>query len=166
MLKTVYLCGFMGCGKTTAGRLAADMLELPLYDMDNYIEKTLGMSIPDIFEEKGEEYFRQKETEAIAALGASGGVIACGGGAMLRQVNAASARKFGRVIFIDTPFDVCWQRISGDRNRPIVMRNTRESLQVVYEERYPLYKGNSDFTVSGEGTAAEIAERIKSLIVG
>lgn len=164
MSETVYLCGFMGCGKTTVGRLLSSMLELPYCDMDDHIEKTLGMSIPDIFEEKGEEYFRRRETEAVSVLGEAGGVISCGGGAMLREVNAQAAKKFGKVVFIDTPFDVCWQRIADDKGRPIVMRNTKESLEVVYDERYPLYKGNCDICVSGEGTPEEIAGRIIELI--
>lgn len=164
MSETVYLCGFMGCGKTTVGRLLSSMLDLPYCDMDDHIEKTLGMSIPDIFEEKGEEYFRKRETEAVSVLGEAGGVISCGGGAMLREVNAAAAKKFGKVVFIDTPFDVCWQRIADDKGRPIVMRNTKESLEVVYDERYPLYKGNCDICVSGEGTPEEIAGRIIELI--
>ena len=164
MSETVYLCGFMGCGKTTSGKLLAEELNLPYYDMDEYIECALGMSIPDIFEEKGEEYFRRRETEAVAALGEKGGVIACGGGAMLREINAETARRSGRVIFIDTPFELCWQRISGDKGRPIVMRNTKESLEIIYDERYPLYKANSDACVSGEGTPAEIVERLKAIV--
>ena len=65
---TIYLCGFMGCGKTTVGRVLADMLELGYEDMDAYIEKKAGMSIPQIFAEKGEDAFRRMESSPAAAV--------------------------------------------------------------------------------------------------
>ena len=85
MSRAVYLCGFMGCGKTTVGRVLADLLGTAYADMDAYIEKSEKMSIPQIFSDKGEEYFRDAETRAVEEMGKNGGVIACGGGAMLRE---------------------------------------------------------------------------------
>ncbi|MDE7295607.1 MAG: shikimate kinase [Oscillospiraceae bacterium] len=163
MAKTVYLCGFMGCGKTTVGNVLAEKLQLGYCDMDAYIEETLGMTIPEIFEEKGEEYFRQQETLAVKALGERGGVIACGGGAMLRAENAEAARGYGRVVFIDVPYEVCWGRIKDDPGRPIVSRNTKESLKVIYDDRSPVYRTHSTDSVDGTGSPEEIAESIAAL---
>ena len=154
----------MGCGKTTVGRVLADMMSLEYTDMDAYIEKKSGMSIPQIFAEKGEDAFRRMETKAVAELGKAGGIIACGGGAMLKEINAKTAAEYGTVVYIDVDFESCYGRISGDRNRPIVTSNTKEELNLIYDGRIPVYKENSALTVDGSGSPEEIAERIISLI--
>lgn len=163
-MKAVYLCGFMGCGKTTVGKLLADKMNSEFYDMDEYIVKREGLRIPEIFSEKGESYFRETETAVIRELEEKGGVIACGGGAMLKKENADIASADGIVVYIEAPFEVCYKRIAGDKNRPIVMSNTKEELEFIYGSRVPVYKKNSSVSVSGEGSAEEIAERIINLI--
>lgn len=163
-MKAVYLCGFMGCGKTSAGRLLAERLGCGFYDMDEYIVEREGMEIPEIFAEKGESYFRSAETEAICELEEKRGVIACGGGAMLKKENAEIALRSGIVVYIEVPFETCYGRIASDVNRPIVMSNTKEKLEFIYDSRAPIYRKNSSVTVSGEGTAAEVAERIAEIV--
>ncbi len=157
---TIFLCGFMGCGKSTVGRQLAKNLGLKFTDMDAYIVQCERMSIPDIFSIKGEEYFRKRETSAISELGSLGGVIACGGGAMLKKENAELAASFGEVVFIDLPFEDCYERIKDDHNRPIVMNNTKASLCSLYEKRQVLYSAHSGIAADGKGTPAEIAGRI------
>ena len=159
-MKAVYLCGFMGCGKTTVGKILAEKLGADFYDMDEYIVEREKMKIPEIFAEKGEKYFRETETAVIKELAEKKGIIACGGGAMLKRENAEIAAENGIVVYIDVPFEVCYGRISGDNNRPIVMSNTKEELEFIYDSRIPLYRENSAVTVSGDGTAEEIAGRI------
>ena len=162
---TIYLCGFMGCGKTTVGKLLAEKTGCPYIDMDAYIEKKEGMTIPEIFDKKGEPYFRNVETAVIGELGEKGGIIACGGGAMLKDINAEIAAKNGTVVFIDTPYDMCYERIAGDTNRPIVMANTKESLKEIYDSRMPLYKAHSQITADGNGTPDEIARAVKAAVM-
>lgn len=159
-MKTIYLCGFMGCGKTTVGTLLAQKLGCGFFDMDAYITEKEKMEIPQIFAEKGEKYFREAETEAIRELAEKNGVIACGGGAMLKKENADIASAAGTVVYIDVPFEICYSRISGDKNRPIVMNNTKEELEIIYDGRAPVYSENASVTVSGDGSAEDIAERI------
>lgn len=159
-MKTIFLCGFMGCGKSSAGKLLAEKIGCGFYDMDEYITEKEKMEIPQIFAEKGERYFRETETEAIRELAGKQGVVACGGGAMLKKENAEIASENGKVFYIEVPFDVCYSRIKGDTNRPIVMNNTREELEFIYESRVPVYRENSGVTVSGDGTPEDIAERI------
>ncbi len=159
-MKTIYLCGFMGCGKTTVGTLLAQKLGCEFYDMDEYIVRREKMKIPEIFAEKGEKYFRETETAVIKELAEKHGVIACGGGAMLKRENAEIASAKGIVVYIDVPFEKCYSRISGDKNRPIVMSNTKEELEFIYESRVPLYKENSNMSVSGDGSIIEIVEKI------
>lgn len=159
-MKAIYLCGFMGCGKTTVGRILAKKLGCGFFDMDEYIVEREKMEIPQIFAEKGEKYFRETETAVIRELSRQCGVIACGGGAMLKKENADIASENGITVYIETPFDVCYKRISGDRNRPLVMNNTEEELRLIYDSRVPLYKKNSSLSVGGGGSASEIADII------
>lgn len=163
-MRPIYLCGFMGCGKTTAGKLLAEKLGCGFYDMDDYITEKEKMEIPHIFAEKGEKYFREAETEAVRELAEKSGVIACGGGAMLKKENAAIASAAGTVVYIDVPFETCYSRISGDKNRPIVMNNTKEELEIIYDGRAPVYSGNAALTISGSGSPEEIADRIISAV--
>ena len=86
---TIFLCGFMGCGKTTVGKVLSQMLRIPLIDTDEAIVESEGMSIPEIFEEKGEPYFRKVEAETVRSLCSKTAVAACGGGAMLNADTAA-----------------------------------------------------------------------------
>lgn len=159
-LQTVYLCGFMGCGKTTIGRKLAEKLLLPYTDMDEYITQKYKMSVPQIFEQKGEDFFRQAETDAIAELAGIGGVISCGGGAMLRQQNADIANKSGTVVYIDVNFETCYARICNDKNRPIVATNSKEQLFDLYNTRSVVYMKNSKIHVSGEDTSENIVKLI------
>lgn len=154
----------MGCGKSTIGKILAEMLKCEFYDMDEYIVGKEKMQIPEIFAEKGEKYFRETETAVIRELSTANGVIACGGGAMLKKENAEIASENGIVVYIESEFETCYSRISGDRNRPIVMNNTKEELNFIYDSRIPLYKENSSVTVSGKGTPKEIAEAIAEII--
>ncbi|MBQ7046698.1 MAG: shikimate kinase, partial [Oscillospiraceae bacterium] len=137
---TVFLCGFMGCGKTTVGKKLAEIRGCAYCDMDELIVQKAGMSIPEIFEKYGEPHFRQMETELIRELGNFGGVVSCGGGAMLSDVNGTIARENGVVVFLDTPFKSCYYRIAGDKNRPIAASRTRAELEELFNERYPKYK--------------------------
>lgn len=139
---TIFLCGFMGCGKSTIGVKLANTLDVPFTDMDAYIEEQAGKSIPEIFEQDGEEHFRDLETQAVRELAACEGVIACGGGAMLRDINAKIAADNGIVLFLDVPFRTCYQRIANT-DRPIVRRSTRQELYQLYRKRRGIYKRHS-----------------------
>ena len=100
---TIYLCGFMGCGKSTIGKLLAQKTGLKFTDLDDYIEKTEKMSIPEIFASKGESYFREKEAKAVKDLSAENSVVACGGGTIINDNSARIARENGKkALRLDT----------------------------------------------------------------
>lgn len=164
-LNTIFLIGFMGCGKTTVGKALAQKTSLPYRDMDDYIVEKLGMSIPQIFSEYGEEYFRKEETEAIGELGKTGGIISCGGGAMLKRLNRDKAIKYGKIVYIDTSFDTCYNRIRYDRNRPIANSRSREELLTLYNSRSDVYTDNCTVSVNGEDTPLNIADAIINIIL-
>ena len=162
---TVFLCGFMGCGKTTTGKLAAKKLGSGFTDTDDLIVRTLGMSIPDIFEQKGEPFFRQTEAEIVKSLCGKTIVAACGGGAMINPDTAKAAKDSGAVIvYIDVPFETCYERIKDDANRPIVMSKTKEELKKVYDQRREIYMKHSTVRVECNGSPMENAEKIAAAV--
>ena len=160
MKDKIYLCGFMGCGKSTVGELVARQLKLPLIDTDAYLVEQEGRSIPEIFAQDGEPYFRKIEAEAIRTLCGTQAVIACGGGAMLNPDSAAAARKEGVVVLLDESFDTCYRRIKGDTNRPIVQRSTKEELEQLFQKRAAVYRANASCVVAGGVSPRKMAERV------
>lgn len=161
---TVFLCGFMGCGKTTAGRIAAKKLGVAYEDTDELIVKKEGMTIPRIFAEKGEPYFRNTEAEIVKALCGKNIVVSCGGGAMLNPDTARAAKESGIVIFINTPFEFCYERIKDDPNRPIAAGSAMDELLERFNSRYAVYSENSSVMIDGTGSPIEIAERIAEAV--
>ncbi len=139
--ENIILIGMPGCGKSTLGRLLAQKHGRKFADCDAEIERVAGMPIPKIFELEGEESFRARETEAVAALcRESGMVIATGGGVITRERNLPLLSQNGRVVFLDAkPDDL---PTSG---RPLSQQKTPA---VLYAERLPLYRAAADATVA------------------
>ena len=159
-MQTVFLCGFMGCGKTTVGKMVAQFTGRIFADMDTYIEDCEHRSIAEIFAKDGEHYCRALETEAVKQLRETGYIVATGGGAMVNPVNAVEAKQGGRVVFIDTPFEVCFERIKGDKKRPLAASASEEELRARYDARRGAYLAAADDIVDGSGTPIEICAKI------
>lgn len=156
---TIFLCGFMGCGKSTVGAKLAGKLNCPFIDMDDYIEQKAGLNIPQIFEQFGEPHFRDLETQAVKELSVQEGVISCGGGAMLRDVNAQIAREHGIVVLLDVPFRTCYFRIA-DSDRPIVRKNSRQQLEALYNKRAVIYQKHADYKIDASRSPASAVSEI------
>lgn len=161
---TIFLCGFMGCGKTTAGRLAAKKLGYAYFDTDELIVQKTDMTIPEIFSKKGEPFFRQIEAEIVVSLCEKNAVVSCGGGAMLNSNSAMTALKNDCVVFLDVPFEVCYNRIENDTNRPIASSSTKDELHKRYLQRYDVYMNNSNIQIDCSGTPTENADLIISAV--
>lgn len=160
---SVYLCGFMGCGKSHIGRMTAKLLGMKFIDLDRYIVNAQGLTIPEIFDKFGEPHFRVLEAKYIREL-AEGCVVATGGGALINDETAKYARENGVSVYINTAFELCYRRISGDKNRPLVVKNTKEQLRELYETRAVIYKRNSTFMVNGNARDRIIADEITKLV--
>lgn len=162
---TVFLCGFMGCGKTTTGKLAAKKLGCGFCDTDDIIVRTFDMTIPEIFEQKGEPFFRQAEREIVKSLCGKTTVAATGGGAMLDPETAKAAAQSGSaVVFLDVPFEDCYERIKDDTNRPIVVNSTKEQLHELYNSRRSVYLAHATITIDCSGSPVESADKIVSAL--
>lgn len=158
-MESIYLCGFMGCGKSHIGKLLSKLLKMPFVDLDSYIVKKEGISIPKIFEEKGEPYFRQLEADCLKEL-KEGYIVATGGGTLINEETAKYANEHGKTVFLNASFPVCYGRIKNDANRPLVVNNTRAQLETIFNTRRKIYAAHSQIAVKAEGTAVSIAEKI------
>ncbi len=160
---SVYLCGFMGCGKSHVGRQLAQTLKREYIDLDRVIVEREGMSIPEIFDKFGEPHFRELEAKYIQEL-KEGYIVATGGGALINDSTAEFAKRSGVSIFINASFDTCYERIKGDANRPLVVNNTPEQLRELYNKRAPIYRRNSMYMVNGNSKDYIIVEEIVKLV--
>ncbi|MFN8002010.1 MAG: shikimate kinase [Acidobacteriota bacterium] len=163
----IFLVGFMASGKTTVGPLLAEKLQRPFIDLDRVIERNVGCSIAELIARSGEEYFRRLETETLREA-ASGppAVIAPGGGAITRVENRALMAAHGLTIWLDAPFEVCWQRIQQDgATRPLAADES--SARQRYQQRLPLYQqANLHLPVSEKTTPDTLAETCLALLSG
>ena len=132
------LLGFMGAGKSTIAR----GLDPNYLDMDALIEKRLGMSIAEFFAEKGEEVFRQVESEVLADLLQRDQVVSTGGGVVVSQRNRDLLKTNADNIYLKADFETLYQRISVDNNnqRPLFLSKTKEELQKIFQERESWYE--------------------------
>jgi shikimate kinase len=158
----IYLTGFMGSGKSTVGRLLAARLGALFVDLDEEIERRVGMRVREIFEQHGEPVFRQMEREALeATLALPDVVVATGGGTVAFEVNARLIRENGLAVWLNPPFATIAARVGGlgKKDRPL-FRDETQAL-ALYRERLPAYR-RADLTVdmAPQEGPEEIAARI------
>lgn len=159
-MRNIILCGFMGCGKTTVGKLLAQYLSMEYVDLDAVIEEAAGKPIPRIFSEDGEEAFRDLEHEAAAALAKRiRCVVSTGGGALTYSRNVAAISPEDTVVFLDADFPTCYRRIE-DSPRPLVRQNSREALEAIFNRRRESYLAAAAFSVDGTPPPAEVVRKI------
>jgi shikimate kinase len=147
--KNIFLCGFMGCGKSTVGRALASQLGMDFIDMDAYIEETAKESVQEIFKNHGEARFRTLEHDAALALAALDGcVVGTGGGAVLSQDNVKAMKRGGLIVLIDVPLPIIARRLEGDTTRPLLQQPDKSAaMRALYEARMPVYRAAADITV-------------------
>jgi shikimate kinase len=168
-MNSIVLSGFMCCGKTTAGQKLASQTGLEFYDLDAEIEKKMNAPVPEIFRDWGEKVFREQEAAILRTLCAKQCIIASGGGALVDSKNYGTVKLSSSfVVFIDTPFEICYRRILRDTGRPLAEGKTEAELRELFNTRRPLYEKNCDAAVSGNAPTllviAEIMQEVVRLI--
>ena len=159
-MKSIVLIGMMGAGKSTVGQYLANRLKMQFIDIDSTIEKFEQMSITQIFETKGEEYFREIEQEYIMTTFKDNSVIALGGGAFENK----QTRRFlinSTVIYLKTSPNIIYERIKNDTSRPLLKSNMSiERISEIYNIRKINYE-KADITINTDNkTSKEIVEEI------
>jgi shikimate kinase len=146
--RPLVLVGMMGAGKTTVGRRLANQLGRAFLDSDDEIEKAAQMTIPEIFEQRGEAEFRAGEGRVIArVLKDRDIVLATGGGAFVSPETRAQVKAGAVSVWLKADFDLLFARVSRRSNRPLLKTaNPRATLQKLIEDRYPIY-AEADVTV-------------------
>lgn len=149
----IVLIGMAGCGKSTIGKRLSELLKKELVDTDEMIVNTENKPIPEIFAEKGEEYFRWCENVAVNIAGKEKSqIIATGGGVITRPENYNSLKQNGIIVFINRDAELL-----ATNGRPLSQKYGAKEL---YEKRLPLYRQFADIEIDGNGTIEEVSNRI------
>ena len=152
----ISLCGFMGSGKTTVGRILADALGCPFLDLDELIVNKAGKSIPDIFAQDGEPAFRQLEArllkQTVEKYGEGTAVLSLGGGAVLTPASATLVHEKTVCIYLRATLDTLTDRLAGESaGRPLADSALAERLAA----REPLYEKTAHVTIDTDGLSPE-----------
>jgi len=164
----VILIGMMGSGKSTVGMKLADLLDVPFLDTDVLLERRLGRPIRQWFQIYGEAAFREHEHLVLAEMNDQEGVLATGGGIVLRPDNWTEMHRLGVVVFLDVQSDVLKERLrTTKRKRPLLEHpDWEERFEKILSDRRDLYL-QADFVVpSGSEDHDVVAARIKELLLG
>ncbi len=165
---TIWLTGFMATGKSVVGRVVAATLDLEWVDTDEMIERGAGMRISQIFGQRGEEAFRDLETEALReALSVPGRVVSTGGGMLLREQNLAMMRETGPIVRLTASAEVILQRSGGDDTRPLLQRDDpMAAVRELLTAREPVY-AQADYHIDTDAhTPEETADAVVGAISG
>ncbi|GAA3407207.1 shikimate kinase [Paenibacillus hodogayensis] len=165
-MRNIVLIGFMGTGKSTVAAALAERLGWNRVDLDTSIEEAENATIPQLFADKGEPYFRRAETEALKREldGREGQIVATGGGAVLAEENRGIMLANGLVVALTADIGTILQRVQNDPNRPLLRGNAEQAVPELLERRKHAYDfapvriDTSDKTV--EQIAAEIVEQL------
>ncbi|MDX1641997.1 MAG: shikimate kinase [Balneolaceae bacterium] len=163
----VFLCGMMGSGKSTIGEQLAKELDVPFIDLDERIEKSEGMSIPEIFNQKGEKGFRKVEKKLLVKIaGSAEGVVALGGGALQNQQIVDHLKLYGWLIYIDASQVEILDRLSDTSGRPMIDDSEELSQRIssLFDERMVFYE-QSHFSIQTEKKSVKqvVTEIVKKL---
>ncbi len=157
----IVIIGFMGCGKSTVAAELAHLCGWRVLDLDDVIVATAGKTIPEIFAEEGEGFFRSLETSALRGLlGRKGLVVATGGGVVTRNENWPLMRELGPVVFLRTALDILRARLQSPSGRPLADGLSWQDIKSRYQQRLPLYQQADVIVDVTDESPAEVARII------
>jgi len=170
MRQNLILIGFMGSGKSTVGKKLSKTLEMNFVDTDHYIEKKEKMKIKDIFEQKGEKYFREIESKYIREISKMNHtVISTGGGVVASEENMKFLKKNGFVIYLDCTVECIYERVSRRNTRPLLnnVKDLRKRIIELLEPRKINYEKHMDARVyiDSKTNLHDTVELIKKLYI-
>lgn len=157
----IMLIGFMGAGKTTVSKRLSKELRLPEVDMDSYIVEHEGKKISQIFDEKGEEGFRQIETECIKEISKiKGQIVSCGGGAVLKDENVEIMKRSGLIVLLTASPETIYGRVKDSTDRPILNGNMNvEFIEQLMNKRKDRYLEVADVIISTDNKSVSVISK-------
>jgi len=159
----IVLIGFMGTGKSTISDFLKNVFAMDVAEMDQIIAQRQGMSISDIFETYGEQYFRNLETNLLIEMQSrSNVVISCGGGTPMRECNVVEMKKNGRVVLLTAKPETILDRVKDNHDRPLIENNkTVPFITELMEKRRAKYEAAADIIIETDGkNELEICEEL------
>ena len=159
----IVLIGFMGAGKSTISEFLKTAFAMDVIEMDQIIAEREGMSISDIFEVYGEQYFRDLETNLLIEMQSrTNVVISCGGGTPMRECNVVEMKKNGRVVLLTAKPETILNRVKDNHDRPLLEGNKNvDFIADLMEKRREKYEAASDIVIETDGKdKLEICEEL------
>ena len=149
----IVLIGFMGAGKSTISEFLKTAFAMDVIEMDQIIAEREGMSISDIFEVYGEQYFRDLETNLLIEMQSrTNVVISCGGGTPMRECNVVEMKKNGRVVLLTAKPETILDRVKDSHDRPLIENNkTVPFIAELMEKRREKYEAAADIVIETDG---------------
>ena len=161
--QNIFLIGFMGAGKSTIAKVLQRELGMELVEMDERIVKEQGMSINDILAQKGEDGFRDIESQLVIDIGKNkNSIVSCGGGVVVRPQNVENMKKSGKIVFLTATPETILKRVKNGKDRPLLNGHMNvEYISELMEKRRQMYEDAADVKVSTDGkTVGEICTEI------
>lgn len=161
--KNIVLLGMRGSGKSTIAKLLSENLNREMFELDSLIVQKAGMSIPEIVEKNGWDFFRDQEVAVVEDVSErTGAIISTGGGVVLREENVERLKRNGVLVYLTASPVVLAKRIGDDPNRPqlTAMNSLEEELEEVARQREELYKKAADSIINAEGSPQDVAWQI------
>ena len=159
----IVLIGFMGAGKSTISDYLKTVFAMDIIEMDQIIAERAGMSISDIFETYGEQYFRDCETNLLIEMQSrTNVVISCGGGTPMRECNVVEMKKNGRVVLLTAKPETILDRVKDSHDRPLIENNkTVPFIAYLMSKRREKYEAAADIIIETDGKSElEICEEL------
>ena len=167
----VFLVGFMACGKTTVGRVLAQHLDCPFYDLDALIEQRHGSTIASIMAKHGEEAFRRLEVDELRQVAQlPAGVVATGGGTPCFGSNMQFMKHQGITVYIELPAAELVERLSAQMGQRPLLMGIMPTMMLPFVEqllaqRLPIYSQAHHCVEASGTTPAQLAEAIGKLLI-
>lgn len=165
--KSIVMVGMMGAGKTAVGQALAARLNVPFLDSDEEIVRAANMTISEIFERDGEQFFRDRETEVIGRLlDGECAVLSTGGGAFLADRNRAMISERGVSVLLRADLELLWNRVRHKDTRPLLRtQDPKATLREIYGARVPIYE-KADLAVDAhpDYSIAQMADAVITVL--
>ncbi len=165
MKKNLVLLGMMAVGKTTLAKIVAKKQKLEFIDIDKNIEKKNSMKISEIFDEKGEAFFRiEEEKEVLKSLKKNNCVIALGGGAFINKTIREDVLKNAISVWLDVSIKILNERVKWNQKRPLLKKDSDEKiLKELYDKRKKIYKFANHKIICDKLNKEKLAKKIIAL---